>query len=79
MHRRIPIMIPMSPIRLRVRELRKARGWTQVDLAHRAGVNQGTISRIEAGVTRGIDLDTLEKLARAFGVSPARLLKATPK
>lgn len=34
----------------RVRDLRKARGWTQIDLAKASGVSQSALSRIERGV-----------------------------
>ena len=46
---------------------RKRRGWSQVELARRSGVDQPSISRIEAGL---IDpaLGTLERLAGALGM-----------
>ncbi len=59
---------------VRIRAERDRRGWSQRELARRAGVPQYTVSRYEAGV-RKLDLDVLEKLARAFGVPPARLLR----
>jgi HTH-type transcriptional regulator/antitoxin HipB len=67
----------VTPIRLRLRPLRERKGWSQAELARRAGVNQGTISRIEAGHTKGVDLATLDRLARALGVSPRSLLVTT--
>ena len=65
----------MTPISIRLKELRKARGWSQVELAERAGIRQGTISAIEKGETKGIDFATLEALADVFEVDPAVLLK----
>ena len=59
---------------LRIRQERERRGWTQRQLAERAGVPQPTISRFEAGV-RKLDLDALERIAKAFGVPPLRLLR----
>lgn len=68
----------MTPIRLRLKELREARGWTQTELADRAGVPQGTISKIESGKTGGIDFDNLEKLADALDVNAALLIQHDP-
>lgn len=64
----------MSPIRLRLRELREARGWTQAELASRAGVARATVNRLEQRPPRLLDLVTMERLARALGVDPAVLL-----
>jgi putative transcriptional regulator len=64
----------MTPIRLRVRELRDAKGWSQVELAERAGVRRATVSAIENDQTTGIDFDTLEKLAKALEVDPGYLI-----
>jgi len=47
---------------------------TQAELAQRAGVDQGTISRIENGLTRGVGFGILERLAEALGVSCRSLL-----
>jgi transcriptional regulator with XRE-family HTH domain len=58
----------MTPLRLRIRELREKAGWSQAELARRARVGQATVSRIEAGATKGVDLQTLERLARALKV-----------
>ena len=65
----------MSPIRLRVRELREAQGWSQVELSERAGgVRLATISDYESGRIKRPDLAILERLAEAFGVEPGFLL-----
>lgn len=64
----------MTPITLRVKELREARGWSQVELARQAGVRQATVSAIENDQTTGIDFDTLERLARALEVDPGYLI-----
>ena len=62
----------MSPIRLRVQELREALGWSQRDLAEKAGVRQATVSQAESG--KGVNLATLEKLANALDVNAAALI-----
>lgn len=67
-------MQTMTPVRLRVKELREAEGWTQDQLAKISGVNQGTISKIERNKTGGIEFDNLERLARAFNVKAAYLV-----
>ncbi len=69
------ILHAMSPLAFRVAELRKARGWTQEELAERAGVGRVTIARIESGRNRRVDLDVLERLAGAFEVGPGYLIK----
>ena len=64
----------MTPIMLRIEELRAARNWSQAELARRSGIPQATISRIEARKTAGISFDTLEKLAYALGCDPGFLI-----
>ena len=58
----------------RIRELRQARGWNQTDLAARAGLRQGTIANLETGARDNPTQDTLDKLARAFGLTIAELI-----
>lgn len=65
----------MSPIRLRVRELREAKGWTQAQLAEAAGIARvPTISDYESGRIQRPDLETLDRIAKALGVDPGFLL-----
>ncbi len=64
----------MNPIYVRLPELRNARGWTQAELAERAEVTRATVSRIEGGKVRSLDLDVFEKLATALDVHPAVLI-----
>ncbi len=64
----------MSPIGLRVRELREAQGLSQSELARRTGIAQSTLSKLEAGSTTGIDFITLEKLAKGLGCDPGYLI-----
>ena len=64
----------MTPIMLRIEELRTARNWSQAELARRSGIPQATISRIEARKTAGISFETLEKLARGLGCDPGYLI-----
>jgi transcriptional regulator with XRE-family HTH domain len=47
----------------RIRQLRSARGWTQLELSLLSGVTQSTISRVESGRQPRIRGGTLQRLA----------------
>jgi transcriptional regulator with XRE-family HTH domain len=64
----------MSPVRLRVRELREVQGLTGAELARRAKVRPSTLSAIEHHQTSGVDFDVLGRLADALGVDAAMLI-----
>ena len=68
----------MSPLMLRVRELREALGITQAELADRAGVRRATINRIENAHVTAIDLEVLEKIADALRVEPGFIVVRRP-
>lgn len=58
----------------RVKALRAEHGWSQDELAAISGLHRayvGTIERCEKSVT----LDTVEKIAKAFGVSVSELFE----
>ena len=74
---RIAYLASVTPIAIRVRELREQRGWSQADLCRESGIRQATLSAIENGRTKGIDFETLEKLAKALEVHPAALIDRT--
>jgi transcriptional regulator with XRE-family HTH domain len=71
-------MTNVSPIRICLREVREAKGLTQVELSESSGVRRATISDIERGTSR-IDLETLDRLANALGVPAAVLIEQTPR
>jgi transcriptional regulator with XRE-family HTH domain len=50
-------------IGLSLRALRIRRGWRQIDIARRANVSRGTVSKIERGRLRGVSLDALARVA----------------
>jgi HTH-type transcriptional regulator/antitoxin HipB len=64
----------MSPLVLRVRDLRKAAGMTQAQLAQRAGIRRATVNRIENDRVTAIDLKVLEKIADALEVEPGSIV-----
>jgi transcriptional regulator with XRE-family HTH domain len=58
----------------RIRELRKARGWRQIDLAEQSGMHENYVSDLELG-RKEICLRTLQVVAGAFDMKAADLLK----
>jgi len=60
-----------------IRELRKARDWTQKHLASLVQVSEGQISKYEAGANSPQPL-TLARLARAFGLPADAVLPEVP-
>ncbi len=60
-----------------VRKMRMAVGWTQKDLAKRAGVHHGTIVRLEEG-DEGIQERTLKQITAALGVTVYDLWRLVP-
>ena len=62
-HRSPPAMSGIAQI---VRESRDARAWSQMDLAHRAGVSRPSIARIESG--ENVSTATLAKVTQALGL-----------
>jgi len=56
-----------STIGRQVRDARLRRGWTQAELAEKAGVGRMVVARVERGESR-IDLELLERLSLALGV-----------
>lgn len=57
----------------RVRQERLRRGWTQEDLAEKAGLHLSFIGQIERGV-KAVSLQTLKRIADIFGLRAAQLL-----
>jgi transcriptional regulator with XRE-family HTH domain len=52
---------------LAVRALRRRRGWTQAELARRAGVSQGLVSRVERGGAARLTGEVLRRLVAPLG------------
>jgi transcriptional regulator with XRE-family HTH domain len=53
----------------RLKRLRELRGFSQNELAKRAGVSHPVISDLERGVRADLTVSTAKKLAAALGVS----------
>ena len=71
------MLYSMTPVRVRLRELREERGLSQQALGDAAGVRQATISELESGKARRVDFTTLDRLARALGVDASALIEST--
>lgn len=69
----VHILCGMTPVEIRLRELREAAGLTQSRLAEKAGLDQGHVSRIESG-RASIGLDVLDRLCRALKCEPGDIL-----
>lgn len=57
----------------KIRKLRESRGWSQADLARKAGITRSAVSTYEQG-QRTPSADVIRCFARAFGVSADYLL-----
>ena len=60
-----------------VRKLRDARGYSQEELAERAGLHRNYVGGVERG-ERNVALENIVKLARALSVSPRELFVDFP-
>jgi transcriptional regulator with XRE-family HTH domain len=58
---------------LRLRRLRKEKGWTQVEMADALGVDRSYISDMERG-KKNVCLPTMEVIALGFEISLSKLL-----
>ena len=62
----------------RLRSLRLRRGWTQVELAERLGLDRSYLADVERG-HRNVSLVNLELIAMGFDLSLPRLFSRIPK
>ena len=65
----------MSPKKLGavLKQIREAKGLSQLDLAKRAKVSQGYLSDLEARQKKNPGIETLRKIAKALGVPVTEL------
>lgn len=73
LYRGDPMNLPES-VGKRIRELRKAKGWTQEQFAEAASLHYSYIGGVERG-DRNISLETLEKIVAAFNVPAIELFR----
>ena len=59
---------------MRVKELRYDRGWTQAELAERAGVKLATVKKYEGPRVKRPHPHMLKAVADALGVMPSELI-----
>lgn len=59
---------------MNLKELRKSKGFTLIELAKKVGVSAGTISRWESGEIANMRRDKIALLANALEVKPTELL-----
>jgi len=62
-------------LKMRLRRLRAAKGWTQVELAKKARVTQALISQLEAGTKPTPSVVHILRIAKALGVTVEELVK----
>lgn len=53
----------------RLKEFRRKAGWSQQKLAERAGLSYNAVTKIEQGAAKKPTIQTMIKIADAFGVS----------
>ena len=61
----------------RLRVARAYKGWSQRELAKKAGLNNVQLSKLERGITKEVQGSTLRRLCEALDVSPQFLLGMT--
>jgi transcriptional regulator with XRE-family HTH domain len=61
-----------------LKKVRRARGWSQEELAHRADIDRTYVSLLERQIYSAT-LDVISKLAVALEVEPSELLKRNRK
>lgn len=59
---------------VRIRELRKAQGWTQFEMAERSGIDRSYLAEVETGKIE-ICLRNLEVIAQTFDLELHQLMK----
>jgi transcriptional regulator with XRE-family HTH domain len=66
----------MEGLGARLKALREAKGWTQEELARRAGISVASVRHLEQADRVDPRTSSVVSLADAFGMAPERLLKA---
>jgi DNA-binding Xre family transcriptional regulator len=72
------MILGVEMVRLRVKEIAKARGFNMSSLSRSANISFNTVKRIYRDPYRETSTKVLEKLAKAVGVSTADLIEDVP-
>lgn len=64
----------MNDLADKLKTLREANGWSQAELASRAGVSQSSIHYIESGTRKNPGIACLQKLADVLNISLLELI-----
>lgn len=59
----------------KIRDLRKKRNWSQQELAEKAGLSFSAIVKLDTGLAKHPTIQTIAKLAEAFGISIDELME----
>ena len=59
-----------------IQAARKAKGWSQEELAEQMGVSRGYIGQVEAGIVRQPSNERLAEFERLLGVRPTEMFRA---
>ena len=65
----------IQPIAKNIKKYRQAKGLSQDKLSRLADISHSTIIKIESGGIQSPTIDTVQKIAKALGVSLDNLLK----
>mgnify|MGYP000034325721 CR=1 FL=1 len=60
----------------KLQQLRKEKGWRLQDLSNESGVSLATLTLLENNRNTNVTVDTLGKIAVAFGLSFEELIKS---
>ena len=60
----------------KIRNMRKQQGWSQEELAHRAGIHPSHMGQIERG-EKSPTVDSIEKIVVALGITFEELFEST--
>ena len=69
-------MLDYELLRKRIYKLRKEKGWRLQDLSNESGVSLATLTLLENNRNTNVTVDTLGKIAVAFGLSFEELIKS---
>ena len=67
--------MPPKTLAMNLKQIREAKGLTQVQLAKKARMKQPYLARLESGAETNPQLDTVRRLAKALKCSIAELVE----